>query len=51
VKREQIDLWYSGQAHEHGGNIQALTAPHGLPLWVGEVGPVPRSQGDHRIVA
>jgi hypothetical protein len=40
VKGEQIDLWYSGKAHEHGGNIQALSAPHGLPLWVSDVVPV-----------
>jgi hypothetical protein len=39
VKGEQIDLWYSGKAHEHGGNIQALLAPDGFPLWVSEVEP------------
>jgi hypothetical protein len=39
VKGEQIDLWYSGKAHTHGGNIQALCAPTGLPLWVAEVEP------------
>lgn len=39
VKGESIDLWYSGKAHEHGGNIQALCAPNGLPLWVSDVVP------------
>jgi hypothetical protein len=39
VKGEQIDLWYSGKAHEHGGNIQALSSPRGIPLWVSEVEP------------
>ena len=24
VKGQRIDAWYSGKAHEHGGNIQAL---------------------------
>lgn len=39
VKGKSIDLWYSGKAHEHGGNIQALSAPNGLPLWVSGVVP------------
>lgn len=39
VKGEVIDLWYSGKAHCHGGNIQAVTAPDGFPLWVSEVEP------------
>lgn len=39
VKGEQIDRWYSGKAHEHGGNIQALVAPNGFPLWVSDVEP------------
>lgn len=39
VKGSQIDLWYSGKAHEHGGNIQALSAPTGFPLWVSDVEP------------
>ena len=29
VKGEVIDLWYSGKAHAHGGNIQAVLAPDG----------------------
>ena len=39
VKGEVIDLWYSGKAHAHGGNIQAVTAPDGFPLWVSDVEP------------
>ena len=34
VNGEVIDLWYSGKAHCHGGNIQAVFAPDGFPLWV-----------------
>jgi hypothetical protein len=34
VKGQVIDLWYSGKAHCHGGNIQAVLAPGGFPLWV-----------------
>ena len=34
VQGEVIDLWYSGKAHGHGGNIQAVLAPDGFPLWV-----------------
>ena len=45
VRGEVIDLWYSGKAHAHGGNIQAVTAPDGFPLWVSdaEPGSVPAS--------
>jgi hypothetical protein len=39
VKGEVIDLWYSGKAHTHGGNIQAVLAPDGFPLWVSDVEP------------
>ncbi|MGS2647800.1 transposase family protein [Streptosporangium sp. G12] len=39
VKGEQIDRWYSGKAHHHAGNVQALSAPDGLPLWVSDVEP------------
>ena len=34
VKGDVIDLWYSGKAHAHGGNIQAVLAPDGFPLRV-----------------
>lgn len=36
---EVIDAWYSGKAHTHGGNIQAVTGPDGFPLWVSQVEP------------
>ena len=39
VKGEVIDLWYSGKAHTHGGNVQAVLAPDGFPLWVSPVEP------------
>lgn len=39
VKGEVIDLWYSGKAHTHGGNIQAVLAPDGFPLWISEAEP------------
>jgi hypothetical protein len=39
VRGEVIDLWYSGKAHAHGGNIQAVTAPDGFPLWVSDAEP------------
>ena len=39
VKGQVIDLWYSGKAHTHGGNIQAVLAPGGFPLWVSPAGP------------
>jgi hypothetical protein len=39
VKGQVIDVWYSGKAHCHGGNIQAVTAPGGFPLWVSPVAP------------
>ncbi|MGJ6969199.1 transposase family protein [Streptosporangium sp. G11] len=39
VKGESIDAWYSGKAHTHAGNLQALSAPSGLPLWIADVEP------------
>ena len=39
VRGEVIDVWYSGKAHVHGGNIQAVIAPDGFPLWVSEAEP------------
>jgi hypothetical protein len=39
VKGQVIDLWYSGKAHSHGGNIQAVLAPDGFPLWISEAEP------------
>lgn len=37
VQGKTIDLWYSGKARTHGGNIQAISAPSGFPLWISEV--------------
>jgi hypothetical protein len=39
VRGEIIDLWYPGKAHVHGGNIQAVTAPDGFPLWISDAEP------------
>jgi hypothetical protein len=39
VQGKTIDLWYSGKAGEHGGNVQALLAPNGFPLWISNVEP------------
>lgn len=39
VQGKTIDLWYSGKASQHGGNIQALSAPTGFPLWVSDAEP------------
>jgi hypothetical protein len=33
ARGEVTGLWYSGKAHAHGGNIQAVFAPDGFPLW------------------
>lgn len=38
-KGREIDRWYSGKARRPGGNIQALSAPRGVPLWVSDVLP------------
>jgi hypothetical protein len=34
-----VDLWWSGKHHQHGGNVQVVTAPDGCPLWVSDVRP------------
>ena len=41
VKVPQTRLTYRrcGKAHTHGGNIQAVLAPDGFPLWVSPVEP------------
>jgi hypothetical protein len=39
VKGEVIDLWYSGKAHCHGGNVQAVARGDGFPLWVSPAEP------------
>lgn len=35
----QVDLWWSGKHHHHGGNVQVVTASDGWPIWVSEVRP------------
>lgn len=39
VKGEQVDAWYSGKARRHGGNVQGVMRPDGLPLWAGPAEP------------
>ncbi|CAI7976417.1 transposase [Frankia sp. Hr75.2] len=35
-----VDLWWSAKVHNHGGNIQVVSAPDdGWPLWTSEVRP------------
>ena len=34
-----VDLWWSGKHHQHGGNIQVISAPDGWPLWTSDVRP------------
>jgi hypothetical protein len=43
-KGKEIDAWYSGKAHHPAGNVQALAAPDGIPLWVS--GALPGSTHD-----
>lgn len=38
-KGREIDAWYSGKAHDFGGNVQALMDPRGIPRWVSDVLP------------
>jgi hypothetical protein len=38
-KGQVIDAWYSGKAHHHGGNLQAVIRPDGLPIWISGVEP------------
>jgi hypothetical protein len=38
-KGREIDKWYSGKAHHSAGNVQALSALGGIPLWVSDVLP------------
>lgn len=39
VKGQSIDLWYSGKAHHHGGNVQGIMQPDGFPVFISEVEP------------
>ncbi|GAB3710581.1 transposase family protein [Nocardiopsis oceani] len=39
TRGKEVDLWYSGKAHTHGGNVQGLMGPDGFPLFVSQVEP------------
>jgi hypothetical protein len=39
VKGQVIDAWYSGKARRHGGNVQAVMRPDGVPLWTSPAEP------------
>jgi hypothetical protein len=39
VKGKSIDLWYSGKARRHGGNVQGVMEPDGFPVFVSDVEP------------
>lgn len=39
VKGQSIDEWYSGKAHDFGGNVQALCEPGGFPIFTSDVEP------------
>jgi hypothetical protein len=34
-----VDLWWSGEHDNHGGNIPVVTVPDGRPIWTSEVRP------------
>jgi hypothetical protein len=34
-----VDLWYSGKKHAHGGLVQAVMRPDGVPVWLSAVEP------------
>jgi hypothetical protein len=34
-----VDLWWSGKHHNHGGNVQVISAPDGWPIWTSAVRP------------
>jgi hypothetical protein len=39
LKGQVVDRWYSGKNHEHGGLLQALMRPDGVPVWLSAVEP------------
>jgi hypothetical protein len=39
AKGQVVDLWYSGKNHEHGGLLQAVMRPDGVPVWLSAVEP------------
>jgi hypothetical protein len=39
VRGHEVDLWYCGKIRGHAGNVQAVLAPGGFPLWVAPAEP------------
>ena len=39
AKGQVVDLWYSGKSHTHGGLVQAVMRPDGVPVWLSAVEP------------
>jgi DDE superfamily endonuclease len=39
AKGQVIDLWYAGKSHHHGGLLQGLMRPDGVPVWLSDVEP------------
>ena len=39
AKGQVIDLWYAGKNHHHGGLVQGLMRPDGVPVWLSDVEP------------
>lgn len=39
TKGQVVDLWYSGKSHSHGGLVQGVMRPDGVPLWLSVVEP------------
>lgn len=50
-----VDLCWSGQHHQHGGNVEVVTAPDGWPRWISPVRPgrahgtAPPARHPHRL--
>lgn len=39
AKGQAVDLWYSGAKHTHGGLVQGVMRPDGVPVWLSVVEP------------
>ena len=39
TKGQVIDLWYAGKSHHHGGLVQGVMRPDGVPVWLSDVEP------------
>jgi hypothetical protein len=42
-----VDRWWSAKHHNHGGNIQVITAPDGWPIWTSAVRPAVSTTPPH----